>query len=209
MEDWITLVLFSSIVFIVLAKGLFYSRFLNFIILPFNNKYIFLYNKKDKLMNWFHIFFTSFQLLNFALFIYLAITIYRPSNIVTSPILFTLLLAALILFLFLKVILQLGNSMIFNNKNVISEILFKKISYLNYSSLVMFFANILLTYVFIGSKTIFWMALILIIMIWIVGWATIIKTHQKIISSYFFYFILYLCALEIAPILIVVNSLKV
>ncbi len=60
--DWITLIIFSSVIFLVLAKSLFYSRFLNFIILPFNNKYIFLYNKKDRLMNWFHIFFTCFSI---------------------------------------------------------------------------------------------------------------------------------------------------
>ena len=60
-EDWITLIIFSSVIFLVLAKSLFYGRFLNFIILPFNNKYIFLYNKKDRLMNWFHIFFTAFR----------------------------------------------------------------------------------------------------------------------------------------------------
>ncbi|WKX78586.1 DUF4271 domain-containing protein [Zobellia laminariae] len=63
--DWITIILISSIVFLVLAKSLFYSRFLNFIILPFNNKYIFMYNKKEKLMNWFHIFFTIFRSLIF------------------------------------------------------------------------------------------------------------------------------------------------
>ncbi|RZW43832.1 MAG: DUF4271 domain-containing protein, partial [Flavobacteriaceae bacterium] len=43
--DWITIIILSSILFLVLAKILFYSRFLNFVILPFNNKYIFLYNK--------------------------------------------------------------------------------------------------------------------------------------------------------------------
>src|SRR5690606_18495318 len=70
--DWITIVLLTSIFFLVLAKGFFYTRFLNFIILPFNNKYIFMYSKKDKLFNWFNIFFTVFQLLNCSLFIYLA-----------------------------------------------------------------------------------------------------------------------------------------
>ena len=48
--DWITFLIFASLIFIVSAKGLFYGRYMNFIILPFNNKYIFLYNKKDKLM---------------------------------------------------------------------------------------------------------------------------------------------------------------
>jgi len=63
--DWITILIFGSLLFIVVAKGLFYNRFLNFIILPFNNKYIFMYNKKEKLANWFHSFFSIFRLSTF------------------------------------------------------------------------------------------------------------------------------------------------
>ncbi len=207
--DWITLIIFSSVIFLVLAKSLFYGRFLNFMILPFNNKYIFLYNKKDRLMNWFHIFFTGFQLLNLSLFLYLAISIYKPNEVLPSPLLFALILGLVFLFLFVKILIQLGNSTIFNNQSVIAEILFKKISYLNYSSLVMFLANVLLTYVFIGSKTVILLGSALILLILIIGWVTIIKTHLKFLTNYFFYFILYLCALEIAPIIIVVNALKV
>ncbi len=207
--DWITVIIFSSVIFLVLAKSLFYGRFLNFMILPFNNKYIFLYNKKDRLMNWFHIFFTAFQLLNLSLFLYLAISIYKPNEVLPSPLLFTLILGLVFLFLFIKILIQLGNSTIFNNQSVITEILFKKISYLNYSSLVMFLANVLLTYVFMGSKTVVILCSGLILLILILGWVTIIKTHLKFLTNHFFYFILYLCALEIAPIIIIVNALKV
>jgi len=207
--DWITMIIFSSVIFLVLAKSLFYGRFLNFMILPFNNKYIFLYNKKDRLMNWFHIFFTTFQLLNLSLFLYLVVSIYRPSEVLPTPLLFALILGLVFLFLFVKILIQLGNSTIFNNESVIAEIIFKKISYLNYSSLVMFLANVMLTYVFIGSKTVILLGSALIILILIIGWVTIIKTHLKFLTNYFFYFILYLCALEIAPIIIVVNALKV
>jgi len=207
--DWITLIIFSSVIFLVLAKSLFYVRFLNFMILPFNNKYIFLYNKKDRLMNWFHIFFGAFQLLNVSLFLYLAITIYKPGEVLPSPLLFGLILGLVFLFLFFKILIQLGNSAIFNSQSIISEILFKKISYLNYSSLVMFLANVLLTYVFLGSKTVVILGSALVFLILMIGWVTIIKTHLKFLTNYFFYFILYLCALEIAPIIIIVNSLKV
>ncbi len=207
--DWITLIIFSSVIFLVLAKSLFYGRFLNFMILPFNNKYIFLYNKKDRLMNWFHIFFTAFQLLNLSLFLYLVVSIYKPNEVLPTPLLFALILGLVFLFLFVKILIQLGNSTIFNNQSVIAEILFKKISYLNYSSLVMFLVNVMLTYVFIGSKTVILLGSVLILLILIIGWVTIIKTHLKFLTNYFFYFILYLCALEIAPIIIVVNALKV
>ena len=206
--DWITVIIFSSILFMVIAKNLFYNRFLNFIILPFNNKYIFMYNKKDKLLNWFNIFFTIFQLLNFSLFIYLASNILSNSESDKYPVFFSIILGFLFLFLIGKILLQMGGGFVFNNNKIISEFIFKKLSYLNYSSIIMLAANIILTYVLKDSKIIVFVSIFLIVVVNVIGWITIIKNYQKVISGYFFYFILYLCALEIAPIVIIANYLK-
>ncbi|MGB5608041.1 DUF4271 domain-containing protein [Eudoraea sp.] len=206
--DWITAIIFSSILFMVIAKNLFYQRFLNFIILPFNNKYIFMYNKKDKLLNWFNIFFTLFQLLNFSLFIYLASNILSNSESDLYPVVFSIILGFLFLFLFGKILLQMGGGFVFNNNKIISEFIFKKLSYLNYSSIIMLASNIIITYVLTDSKIVVFASIFLIVVVNVIGWITIIKNYQKLISSYFFYFILYLCALEIAPFVIIVNYLK-
>jgi len=206
--DWITAIIFSSILFMVIAKNLFYNRFLNFIILPFNNKYIFMYNKKDKLLNWFNIFFTIFQLLNFSLFIYLASTILSKSEGDLYPVVFSIILGILFLFLFGKILLQMGGGFVFNNNRIISEFIFKKLSYLNYSSIIMLAANIILTYVLKDSKIVVLVSIFLIVVVNVIGWITIIKNYQKLISSYFFYFILYLCALEIAPFILIGSYLK-
>lgn len=201
--DWISLVLLISLFLMVLAKNTFYGRFLNFIILPFNNKYIFMYNKKDKLFNWFNIFFTLFQLLNFSLFIYLVSDILFAPTEKYDLTRYVGILLGLALFWGLKVFLQLGNGFIFNSKDIISEIVFKKLSYLNYSGIVMLMANLLLHFVFRGSKTIVIISILVILLINLIGWATILRNYQKFIAGNFMYFILYLCALEIAPIIIV------
>ncbi|MGB5229342.1 MAG: DUF4271 domain-containing protein [Eudoraea sp.] len=206
--DWITAIIFSSILFMAIAKNLFYNRFLNFILLPFNNKYIFMYNKKDKLLNWFNIFFTIFQLLNFSLFIYLTSNILYNSESELYPVVFSIILGLLFLFLFAKILLQMGGGFVFNNNKIISEFIFKKLSYLNYSSIIMLAANIILAYVLKDSKIVVFVSIFLIVVVNVIGWITIIKNYQKVISSYFFYFILYLCALEIAPIVIIANYLK-
>lgn len=208
--DWITLLLFGSLIMVVLAKSTFYNRFLNFIILPFNNKYVFMYNKKEKLLNWFHIFFTIFQVINFSLFIYLAFQVLFED---TSFALFDsygypIVLAAVLLFLLVKVSLQLGNGFIFNSNRTISELIFKKLSYLNYSGLVMFTANMILCYVFKGSAMVVYVAIALILLINAIGWVTLLKNHQNFLAGNFFYFILYLCALEIAPFVIIGSYLN-
>ncbi|RRQ50365.1 DUF4271 domain-containing protein [Maribacter algicola] len=206
--DWITLILFGSLLLIVIAKKIFYTRFLNFIILPFNNKYIIMYNKKEKLFNWFHILLTLFQIINISLFAFLVWKSYESPTTFVSKVTFFVILGYLFLFVFAKLFLQLGNSFIFGSYSTINELLFKKTSYLNYGSLVLFLANILLCFVFINSMPVVLSAFALFLLINIIGWVSVIRIHQKFISSYFFYFILYLCALEIAPLIILGSFLK-
>tara|TARA_R110000868_G_scaffold125037_1_gene330333 strand:- start:7470 stop:8129 length:660 start_codon:yes stop_codon:yes gene_type:complete len=206
--DWITLILCCSILAIVVAKSFFYQRFYNFIILPFNNKYIFMYNKKDKLSHWFTIFLFIFQLLNLALFIYLVARIFSISDQNNSEYIYFIILGSLFLFFSAKILLHLGNAFVFNTSGIISEFLFKKISYQNYSGFIMFIANILLTYVLKDSKTIIYVSSFLILLINAIGWVTVIRNHQKLITNNFFYFILYLCALEITPLVLIGDYFK-
>ena len=196
---------------VVLAKSTFYNRFLNFIILPFNNKYVFMYNKKEKLLNWFHIFFTVFQVINLSLFIYLAIQVlFKEGSFMSmeSTYGYPTILGALLLFLLIKVSLQLSNGFIFNSNKTISDLIFKKLSYLNYSGLIMFTANIILCYVLKDSQMVVYVTFFLILMINAIGWVTLLRNHQNFLASNFFYFILYLCALEIAPFVIIGSYLN-
>lgn len=206
--DWITIILSCSVLFMVLAKQLFYSRFITFIILPFNNKYVFMYNKKDKLLHWFTIFLSIFQIINFALFIYLVNDIFSSSKLTNSSYLFYGIIGFLVVYFLTKVLLQLANGLIFNITDIITEYLFKKISYLNYSGLVMFIANILLTYVLKDSKTVVYVSSFLILLINVIGLVIVLRNHQKLIANNFFYFILYLCTLEITPLVLIGDYFK-
>ena len=199
--DWITVVIFSSLGLIVIAKSAFYNRFTHFIVLPLNNKYIFMYNKKEKLISWFHIFLTLFQVINFSLFLYISWKVFYGSieDAEINQYAYPLLLVSLLVFLIFKVALQLGNGFIFSSNKIISTLIFKKLSYLNHSGLVMFLANILLTYVFKDSKPVIYITLVLVLLINVIGWVVLLRNHQKFLANNFFYFILYLCALEIGP----------
>ncbi|WP_420603891.1 DUF4271 domain-containing protein [Flagellimonas sp.] len=206
--DWITVVLFFSMVVLALGKYLFQGRFLNFLILPFNNRYVVLYNKKGQLLNWFHILLTIFQLVNLSLFIFLIQKGLLASPAESSITVFFTIMGVLILFQMVKLLLQYTKGFVFNTLDLVSELMFNKISYLNYSSLIMFISNIILVYIFEDSKIVIYTALILIVSINLIGVAKLLKNHQKAIISYFLYFILYLCTLEIAPLVIVGSYLK-
>lgn len=206
--DWITIILAISVLILILNKLFFYTRFMSFISLPFNNKYIFIYGRKDIIFNWFNILWSLFMGINLTLFLYHLFKIFGFLNPQSAVLTYLIIFGLLILFFIIKISLQLMNAQIFNSNTVIEQCVFKKISYLNYSGLIMFFANILLTYVFPSSMFTIYIALILVVIINIFGWVNLLKTHRNFITSNFFYFILYLCALEISPLVIIANYLQ-
>jgi hypothetical protein len=206
--DWMTLILILALVLFTLGKYLFKSRFYNFIALPFNDKYLTLYNKKGKLLNWFHILLTFFQLLNLALFFYISSRILVENSTGSSTRVFWWVFGFLAVFESVKIILQLFKGYVFNTYNLVSELVYAKLSYFNHASIFMFIANVLLIYVFKDSKAVIYTSIFLFILINCIGLAGLLKTHQKLIINNGFYFILYLCALEIAPLVIIGGYLK-
>jgi hypothetical protein len=207
-NDWITLIFVLSLFLLVFARAFFLSRFQNFIILPFNNKYIFLYNKKGRLTHGFHIALSLFMFLNLSLFILFTASILFDQQISPGGSLLLVSGGGLLAYFLLKIGMQLAGGLILEFSKITSSLIFKKMTYLNYSALVMFIANLLLGYVTGGSKVIVLISISLILLINSIGWISILKIHQKLIATHIFYFILYLCTLEFAPFLIIANLLN-
>lgn len=206
--DWMTLVLLFALVIFTLGKYLFNSRFSSFIALPFNNKYIALYGKKGKLLNWFHILLTVFQLTNLALFIFLSKNVLFDEVTNHNTVLFWWIFVFLATFESVKIILQLFKGYIFNTFTLVTELIYNKLSYFNHASIVLFIANVLLVYVLNDSKIVVYVAFFLFIIINGIGFVGLLKNNQKLILNHAFYFILYLCTLEIAPLVILGSYLK-
>lgn len=208
--DWMTIVLFVSLVVLALGKYLYHGKFLNFIILPFNDKYVLLHNKKGQLLNWFHILLTLFQIVNLSLFIFFVLRAFGFGTLPgETPLLaFFMVLGALGLFQLAKLGLQSFTGFVFNAQDLITGLIFSKTSYLNYSSIILFIANVFLAYILEDSQTIIYGAIILIIPINGIGAIKLLKNYQKAMFPYFMYFILYLCALEIAPLVLIGSYLK-
>jgi hypothetical protein len=122
--------------------------------------------------------------------------------------LYPLILIGFFLFLLIKIVLQAANGLIFESQSVFSEIIFKKTSYLNYGGILFFLANLLLAYVSISPKIVIITTIILFIGVNLIGWVLVLKNYQNFFANHFFYFILYLCTLETAPLVIIGSLLK-
>ena len=206
--DTITVLLVLSFALITLMHFFYPSRFATFLILPINNKYLALFNKKDKLLNWFHIGTSLFQIINFAIFIYIVLVSFQQKSVASFSEIFIVLVFYILLFLLVKLILQLIAGFIFDIQNKVVELAFNKQSYFNYSAFVAFVFNVLLVYIVPNSIVLIYLALGLIILINIAGIFTLLKANQNLFRSHFVYFILYLCALEISPLVILTGYLK-
>ena len=206
--DWITIILIMSLLLLSLGKYFFNNSFFNFIILPFNNKYITLNKNKGKLLQGFHMIMSVFQIVNLTLFICVTRNLFQnqPTNRYSE---FYLIMAvSLFVFLLVKIGLQIGNGYFFENRELMTELIFEKLSYFNYGGLVAFLGNILTIYIFPGSITVIYMIILLLIIINGIGMIKILRNLQKLIMGNTFYFILYLCTLEISPIAIIISYLN-
>jgi len=106
------------------------------------------------------------------------------------------------LFLISKLFLNLIFSTFFELKNIIIKIVYLKISFLNSISL---FILVWLTFVLFIQKSpflIFNIGILISLVLALYFYYLLFKTNLKFLIKHFLYFILYLCALEIAPIII-------
>ncbi|WP_306012461.1 MULTISPECIES: DUF4271 domain-containing protein [unclassified Allomuricauda] len=206
--DWMTLTLFVGLVVLALGKYLFHKKFLNFIILPFNDKYILLHNKKGQFSHWFHLLLTLFQLINISLFLFLILQTFELTPVPNSFLSYLIVLGFLALFELVKFLVQMFTGFVFNNLGLFGSVVFSKISYLNYSGIIIAVANILLIYITPLSKTTIYVVLALVFLINGIGITKLLKNHQKALFPFFVYFILYLCALEIAPLVLIGSYFK-
>jgi len=110
--------------------------------------------------------------------------------------------AILLLFFILKLVLNLLFSLFFNLNSILLKIIYIKSSYLNFLSLVLI---IWLPFVFFTTKyqaTIFYFGVAISLILALYFYYLILIINLKLAIKHFVYFILYLCALEIAPIIL-------
>lgn len=203
-NEWFTVFIVLSLVAVALSKQLFSVRFNDFIGVLGNSKYLKIYSKDQKFIDGFD------SLLFFNLVVSLSIFGFLAYSTLVKPLQFELLNFLKILFAFaalvlIKVLLERLIGSLFDIDKLIDSYLFQKTSYLNFSGFLLLPINVLLLYSISPSKWIIYVCIGLLILVNLIGLITSFKNYQKLIASNLFYFILYLCALEIGPYLILFN----
>ena len=200
-NDLFTICLVIGLILIAVTKVLFAKRFDDFIFVLGNSKYLKIYARDQK-------FFDLFDALLFVNFV-LSISIFgvlsynqTVFSLDVSYVLFFKIAFSVAVFILMKILIERLIGSIFDIDFLIDNYLFQKISYKNFVGLTLLIINALLIFSFPLSTILIYVVATIIMLVFIIGIITTIKTYQNLIKQNLFYFILYLCALEIAPYII-------
>ena len=198
------LLLFSALALVTVSKLIDESRFQHFILLFFSDKYLKLYSKDQNLtLSAFNILLFLAQILCYGLLI--SYTIYFFNIQVDKNLL--LIFTFLGIFILFKFYTEKIIATVFNITGLAEQLHFEKLSYRNLTALFLLPLVTLLIFSPLNKKIILFTTIILFVFLNFIGLLLTLKNHQKLIANKFIYFILYLCALEIAPYLIMAKLL--
>ena len=200
--DWVTLIMVGCIVVIAILKVIYPKRFEDFIRLPVSNSYFLAKGKSEELRHPFSILLFIIQLISISLFINLFFLEKGKANVL----LFLQILFVVFVFIIVKTSIEKMIGTIFSIKNVIDQYIYEKLTYRNFISLLLIIANLIFYFSVkpdLNTLLIF-TGILFLINILILFYTY--KNYRSLIFSNFFYFLLYLCALEISPYLILYKA---
>lgn len=164
-----------------------------FLSLPINRKYILIFSQKERLKFSFTALFFIFQMLSVGLGICFFLQIQEIHFSCFWVFLITILLFSI------KLFIQILMNWVFNTNDFGHIYLFNQLSYSNYASFIWALLSLLTAYTFNFNIYFHYFSAIIFVCILLLGLLSFLKIHFQKIKPYFFYFILYICTLEIMP----------
>ena len=197
-SDWVTLLFLICFATIAVTKSVFENRFGDFANLLFSDKYIKVYRESSNLKNGFTIALFFVQVISFTFFIQLAMHIYGYGS-KEDWMQYIQIANFLLFFILSKVLIEKIIATSFHIEEFVEQFNHQKVTYRTYIGIILLPINILFFY-YENINTLFPTLIIAIVIAAnLVTYVVSVKNYQNLIFSKLFYFILYLCALEIAP----------
>ena len=197
-KDWATILFVSGFALIAIVKTVFETRFNDFMNLIVSDKYIKIYRDSSHLMSGFTILLFIVQILSLAFFIQLALNSFGYIS-KTDWLVFIQIATVLFVFILSKFLIKKIIAATFDIEEFTEQFNLQKVSYRSYVALFLLPLDIILYYNDNLSQNGFLFIIISLIILNIITYIIALKNYQSLLFSKMFYFILYLCTLEIAP----------
>lgn len=206
-HHWVSLVFLAILIFLTWAKVLYKDRLFHTATLFVSTKYLFIYFGKEKndILNLFQFFLFMVQLLTIALLLYFANNFWHFSDRLNAVDGFLLLVAGVGLYFCFRYLMGLFLAEIFNIKNRHNRIVYDKVSYFNNLILWLLPFLMLIAYADIYKEFFLKITFFVLALLLILRYILVLSNNKKLIVNNLFYFIMYLCALEIAPLAIILK----
>lgn len=197
-KDWATILFVLSFASISFTKSAFEGRFSDFLKLIYSNKYLTVYKDSSHLTSGFTISLFLVQIISFAFFIQLTLSYFGYAS-KTDWILYIRIITFLLYFVLAKFLIEKIIAIAFHIEDFVEQFNLQKVIYRTYIGLLILPVNVFLFYYDYISQYLIVFILALLIVVNTLVYFVSIKNYQNLIFSKLFYFILYLCALEIVP----------
>lgn len=197
-KDWATLLFVLTFAVVAMTKSAYETRFSEFSKLIFSDKYAKIYRDNSHMKNSFTVGLFFVQIVSFAFFILLTMNAFGHAS-KTDWVLFIQIATFLLYFILGKYLIEKIVATSFNIDEFVELFNLQKVTYRTYIGVLILPINAVLFY-YDNIPQIIPLAIIGIsLCISVYSYFISIKTYQNVIIGKLFYFILYLCALEIAP----------
>ncbi|WP_348651429.1 DUF4271 domain-containing protein [Flavobacterium sp. IMCC34518] len=197
-NDWVNLVFILAFGIIALTKSVNENRFEDFTKLIFSDKYARIYRDSSHLMSIFTISLFFVQIISFSFFIQILLSRFGYGS-KTDWVLFIQIFTFVIYFILSKYLIEKIIATSFNIEELAEQFNLQKVTYRTYVGLLLLPIDIILFYYDSILKNIPLLVLYTIFILNVLLYTYSIKNYRKEIFGKLFYFILYLCTLEIAP----------
>ena len=197
-RDWATILFVVALVLVAVTKSVFENRFSDYLRLIVSDKYIKVYRDSGHLRSGFTVALFIVQLISLAFFIQLLLAYFGYAS-KTDWVLFIQIIIFLAVFILSKFIIEKIIATSFNIEEFVEQFNLQKVSYRTYISLLILPIDIVLFYTNYISKNLIFLFIAIILIVNMLTYLISLKNYQNLLFGKLFYFILYLCALEIAP----------
>ena len=205
LKDAFTVIILLLIIIITLIKYNNHKKFNSLLKIFWNSSYL----KKYKYEKVTYYPFDYFLQINFVisvgLFVFIYNVTYNGNRLSFNFLEFLDIIQIIVAFLVLKNLTELVISWFFNIQWLTNLYLNEKINYNSLIGLIILLINVLILYFFNPSINVLFIFIYIILLLKLAAYINSFILHQKTIKKSWFYFILYLCTLEIIPYLLLYN----
>ena len=197
-KDWATVLFILSIALIAITKTAFETRFSEFLRILLSDKYIKIYKDSSHITSGFTILLFIVQIISVSFFLQIILDHYGYIS-KYDWISYFRIATFFCVFVLSKYLIEKIIATTFNFEEFVEQYNLQKVSYRTFLSLALLPISIFLFYNKYYEDSLIYIVIFIILTINVLTYLISLKNYQNFLLSKLFYFILYLCALEIAP----------